>query len=175
MRSRAFLPLFFLVAFTNQALAQDASKPWWNPFAKSESTVTTASATSPVSSDAGQVRDSTFFNGKDSEPLIKLPKLTWFGAGKKTVGSPSSTKKTSMLTKAGKTTKRWWGKTVDLINPFDSKSSGKDKAAFFQQQGYQPQNVKRESKGPLSWLWQEQTVETPHNVNDFLRQPRPRF
>ena len=69
----------------------------------------------------------------------------------------------------GKSSKKFWNSTVDFLNPFDSEPKPK-------QQGYQPQNTKTSTgSGPFGWLWREEKTETPATVNDFLRQPRPKF
>lgn len=142
--------------------AQEDSKPWWNPFA-------TTSAT-----DTAEVRESSFFKsgGGETGPLFKLPNWSWMKP------KTSSSKGPSMLQKMGKTTKQFWGNTVDFINPFDSNSKPQKSQGYqLLNSGYQPQKQKMEKagSGPLGWLWREQTIESPTNVNDFLRLPRPKF
>jgi hypothetical protein len=151
-----------LILLTRGVAGQEASKPWWNPFSTSSS------------ADAGTVRSSSFFDGSmknDSEKetasgksMFSFPKMPWASEEK-----PKKSSSTSTLSRMGKSTKKFWNSTVDLLNPFDSEPQPK-------QQGYQPQNVKKSSSnGPFGWMWPEEKTETPATVNDFLRQPRPRF
>lgn len=176
MLRNASLALVILFCCSSDLLGQDSSsdtKPWWNPF--SSSTSTTASQP--------QVRESSFFDGSNGpkEPLLKMPempslpsmpKLPWSASpsSSKTGKKPASSKSKSMFRKMGDGTKKFWAGTVDMLNPFDSKPEKK-------QQGYQPQNIKRQSDsgGMFSWLYTEEVTETPTNVNEFLRLERPRF
>ncbi len=130
------------------------SKASWNPFSKGDS-----------ADDGSTIRESSFFNGSGGKSMFKLPKLPWFSKD-----SSSKPKSESALSRMGKTTKRWWSNTVDLMNPFDSPAPKRN-------QGYQPQNMQRKSSGggPLGWLWREEPRENPTTVNEFLRQPRPKF
>lgn len=135
------------------------AKASWNPFR-----LASFEKSEPLAS-ASDVRESSFFDGaKEDKPLFSMPKLTWSKQELK-----SKPKGEGTMAKLGKTSKRWWGNTVSFLNPFD-------KPAPMPQQGYQPQNAKAKSGGgAFGWLWREETTETPTNVNDFLRQERPRF
>ncbi len=148
-----------LVYFAGSIQAQTTdSTSWWNP--------TTWGA------DDGSVRESSYFSdsAKKSEdkPLFSLPKLSWPSSDKVATAPVKSSP--SMLSKMGQSTKRAWGNTVDFLNPFD------DKPAKPVQQGYQPQNTTtKQGPGMFSWMWREETTETPTSVNEFLRQERPKF
>jgi hypothetical protein len=138
--------------------AQEKSAPWWNPFAGGSESGTAMAD--------GPVRDSSLFTGgKGAGSIFKLPDWT-------VDSKPSSSQKSpSAISRIGKTSKRWWDNTVDFVNPFDTPNK-----KF--KQGYQPQYEQPQSKsgsGLFGWMWREETVESPTTVNDFLRQPRPKF
>lgn len=160
MTAHSFTICLVLLLLVNvRSFGQD-KQPWWNPFAGSSTT---------SSSDAG-VRESSFFNGgsksaKAKESSWTLPKMPWSADSK-----PNTRQGPSTFSRMGKSTKKMWNSTVDFINPFDSPKSPTT-------QGYQPQYAEKSSSGggPLGWLWREEKVESPTTVNDFLRQPRPKF
>lgn len=154
--ARSLLVVLVLLS-TSNLVAQEDTKPWWNPFAKS--------------SESSEVRESSFFNGEsaDPEPMIKLPKLPWFSKSEST--EPSKPKK-STFSKMGAATKKFWGSTVDFVNPFNDGSKTDNN---FQGRGYQPQNLREEPKGRFSWLWPKKADPEPASVNDFLRMERPKF
>ena len=161
------LSLVILTICSTVGLTQESSKPWWNPFAKDESSTATG------------VRKSNFFNGSGSEskkPMFQLPKMPWTSSAKNASGAIPRRRGPSMLSRMGSTTRRWWDNTIDFVNPFDSPKSTLGR-------GYQPQNLntpyakKKTSsgKGPFGWLWREEQIERPTSVPDWLKQPRPRF
>ncbi len=164
-----------VVCLGSMASGQE-TKPWWNPFGKSDAAVQPASATSAMPSD---VRTSTFFNGgsdnatksnsKSWKSMFKMPSWNWLQGKNK-----SGRAKESMFAKAGRNTKKFWNSTVDFLNPFDAPAA----KPTLGNQGYQPQVLNQTQKsgdGPLGWLWQERTIEKPPTVNEFLRLPRPKF
>jgi hypothetical protein len=139
---------FLCLGPVSQGSAQEKSGGWWNPFSGGVQTVSTP---------------------KDSAPKFKMPQLelpTWSKKAKK---QPQK-KQPSMVSRVGATSKRWWENTVDFVNPFNDAPPPK--------QGYQPQNVTKKStsgSGMFGWMWREEVVESPTTVNDFLRQPKPKF
>lgn len=149
------LPMASQVA---RAQEKDA-KTSWNPFK-----LASFEKSEPVAS-SSDVRKSSFFSdAKEDKPLFSMPKLTW----SKQELNPKP-KGEGTMSKLGKTSKKWWNNTVSFLNPFD-------KPKPLPQQGYQPQNAKAKSGGgAFGWLWREETIETPTNVNEFLSQERPRF
>lgn len=168
------LPVLFLLvfAFGVSALGQDSDKPSWIPFARQ--------------SDGDTVRKSAFFDGGtgDEASGFHLPKWSWPSSSKKATkatGASSAavtTKKPpeksswarSTFGTMGATTKKFWGETVDFLNPFDNKREPR-------QQGYQPQSLteSKEDSRFFSWLTPEPPESEPQSVNDFLRMPRPKF
>lgn len=152
MNPKFYILFLLLVSPAYHATAQEEGKSRWNPFS--------------TANDDSEVRQSSFFDGKseDSEPMIKLPKLNFFGSKK-------SKKGPSTLGKMTASSKRMWNSTVDFLNPFDSKAPQPQR-----QMGYQPQAAEPEKKGMFNWLWKpSKDPEELSNVNDFLSQPRPRF
>ncbi|MEZ6135041.1 MAG: hypothetical protein R3C53_09050 [Pirellulaceae bacterium] len=134
------------LGLVSQGFSQEKAGGWWNPFSGGVQTVSTP---------------------KDSTPRFKMPQLelpTWSKKAK-----PAS-KQPSMMSRMGATSKRWWDNTVDFVNPFNDAPPAK--------QGYQPQSTTKKStagSGMFGWMWREEVVESPTTVNDFLRQPKPRF
>lgn len=70
----------------------------------------------------------------------------------------------------GSTSKRWWNNTTEYLNPFDSEPAPKA-------HGYQPQlqTQTKSGSGMFGWMGREERNEEPKDVNEFLRQPRPRL
>ena len=161
--------LFMMVVWSlvsHSTFAQETTKkPWWNPFAQTES-----------SSSSTSMRESSFFDQGSSEPLFRLPSfLKGSSDGTATTASAPVTKKPSTFSKIGSQTKRFWNGTIDFLNPFDGKTSNNKPAMYGQ--GYQPQSQanQAESGSRFGWLWGNAKPEEPASVNEFLRMPRPKF
>lgn len=153
---KSFVITLVLLAFqVSAACGQESSSPWWNPLGKSTSS-------------GSDVQQSSFFDKKSSAPSFKLPKmnLNWLPS----MGTKKS-KGPSTMTKMTRSTKKMWNSTVDFLNPFESPAPQK------QQPWYQPQTMKKSSKGGgWDWLWpKEEKFEEPTDVRDFITLPRPKF
>jgi hypothetical protein len=83
-----------------------------------------------------------------------------------------------VVSRATKTSKKWWDNTVDFMNPFND-SQPKSKSAH----GYQTPSWSNRSKpeeekrsGLFSWMWVEEKVdEPPTTVNGWQAQSTPDF
>lgn len=149
--------LFCQCAQATSCLAQEAQRSWWNPLGLIKEK---------------PVKDSNFFNNiqasdvpASEEEMVK-PASAWFPVP--TMKKPKFT----ALKKFGNSTKSFFSKTADIMNPFDG--GGEANETMPRDQGYKPQMEKeKKPKGRFfSWLW-EKPPEEPHSVNDWLSQDNP--
>lgn len=147
-------------------------KPWWNPFAASDKSGSSAAETRTSSFfDGGQADDGQESTDKPLFSMPTLPKVSfWPGSDDKPEKPATASKKKqpSPLDRIGQTSKQWWGATADFLNPFDDDPKPR------RQQGYQPQNERQQKPGFFSWFSQPEEEEIT-SVVDFIGQPRPRM
>ena len=143
--------------------AQEEKKPWWNPFKSTES----AEVQAPVRSSnifGGSSEMQSNMDPAEKKSWLKMPTMP------KLWGSAGDPAKPSPLKRMTDGTKKFWNGTVDLLNPFDSKEEARPN-------GYMPQYSQRQKQksGWFDWMYTEEATPEPRTVNDFLRQPRPKY
>ena len=157
MYTRWLLSCLVICVLSNSRLAAQESTSWW-PFGSSEKTET---------------RSSSYFSGtkskgKTSSSWFKLP--AWTSKSKPKAKSQG----TSVVSRAGKTSKKWLDNTVDFMNPFNDTKPAQ--AHGYQSGNWSSRNKPKEEKpaGMFDWMWQEEEPEIS-SVNDFLALPTPEY
>lgn len=114
------------------------------------------------------VRTSSYFSDSKKpssstsswKPSWKMP---WFSSQSK-----SRSKSKSMFGRMSSTSKKWWGNTVDFMNPFNDGSS-KPQPHGYQSSYWGSQTSQSQTKESSWWPWAKQEEEPIESVNDFLR------
>lgn len=123
----------------------------WGPFSKSSS----SRDSSPLYSKSSSGTKSWL----PTLPTMKMPKMPWSNSGPKV--NSYSRNNTSTWGKMTKTSKRWWNKTTELLDPYpDPKPST---------------YTTSDSQPPKPSFWSgwfgSKEPEGPRTANDFLAQP----
>jgi hypothetical protein len=155
---RYLLCCVVVCSITGSKLVAQESSSWW-PFGASEKTET---------------RSSSYFGSSKPKATTSSSKDSWFKWPSWSSKSKPKSKSSSMVSRAGKTSKRWWDNTVDFMNPFnDSKPA---QTHGYQSDYWSSRNKPKEEKssGMFGWMWQEEKQELS-TVNDFLALPPPEY
>lgn len=157
MYSRWLICCFIACALSTSSAQGQESDSWW-PLGSSEKT---------------ESRPSSYFDSKPKSSATSSTSSSWFKWPSK---SKSKTKSGSVVTRATKTSKKWWDNTVDFVNPFnDSKPAPEQR---YQSPSWADRNKKPEEESPgwFSWMWKEEKVEeAPTSINDWMKQGRPEY
>jgi hypothetical protein len=122
----------------------------WGPFSKAESSRDASPLYSTKSSSAS----------KSWMPTMKMPTMPW--SSKKTGPRVSSYSRSnsSTWTKMSKTSKRWWSKTAEMLDPYpDPKPSTYASHS----------ETKKPKTSMFNWFQPKESTE-PRTANEFLRQ-----
>jgi len=148
---RTVLVAFLIVA--NSASLVRAEGWSWNPFAKSSSSRSSSPLYSRTSSSSGQ------------SSWLKMPRMPWANSNTPRVNSYSRNN-SSTWNRMSKTSKRWWNKTTELLDPYpDPKPST-----------YSSLGETANSKGNwFTGMFSKKESDAPKTVPDFLRQESPKY
>ncbi len=121
----------------------------WGPFSKPS-----------ASRDSSPLYSSRSTSAKSSWlPTMKIPRMPWSSNNQRVTSYPRSN--TSTWTKMSKTSKRWWNKTVEMLDPYPDPKP--------QTTPYISNSESRKSKS--SWFsgwFSSKETEVPRTANDFL-------
>ena len=139
--------LFFL-GLTVAASPVFADGWTWGPFSKAE-----------PSRDSSPLYKSKSSSSKSWLPSMKMPKMPWSKSGPQV--SSYSRSNTSTWSKMSNTSKRWWNKTTELLDPYPAPKPA-------------PYVSSSDSQKPKSnWftgMFKKQESTEPRTANEFLRQ-----
>ncbi len=119
----------------------------WNPFSTKQE---------PSEKDPEVVLIASSSQSKSWWPEWKMPKMPWTTA-KKSPANSYTRREPSRWQKMSKTTKRWWNKTADILDPYpDPKPASQT-----------------QSDKPLfgEWFGAKKEPNKIENVTDYLKQP----
>ena len=126
---------------------------WWNPFSKSSAS-RDSSPLYPSSSSTSGSKSSWM-------PTFKAPKMPWSKSGPK-VGSYSRNKG-STWDKMSRTSKRWWNKTAEMLDPYPEPAPEK----------YTPEKPK--TNWFTGWFSKKDDGKKIETVPEWLGQPSPKY
>ena len=140
----------FLVAATGPSIGY--ADGWtWGPFSKSEA----RRDSSPLYSSVNKPKSSWL-------PTMKWPRTPWSNSGLRTTSYSRSN--TSTWGKVSKTSKRWFNKTAEMLDPYpDPKPS-----TYYSNSSEAP---KPNSSWFSGWFEKKDSGE-PKTANDFLSRPK---
>ena len=137
----------FLLSFNAASLVR--ADGWtWGPFSKSSST-----------RDSSPLYSKSPSGSKSWLPTMKMPKMPWSSSSPRV--NTYSRNNTSAWGKMTKTSKRWWNKTTDLLDPYPD-----PKPTTYSTADSKPSKPSFWS----GWLGSKEP-EGPRTANDFLAQP----
>jgi hypothetical protein len=147
-----------LIAFVLMACVLSStvnSEEWsWNPFKKSSA----SRESSPiyVGADSGSKKSSWL-------PSLKMPKSPFSSSGPKV--SSYSKSNTSTWSKMSRTSKQWWNKTTELLDPYPDPKPSR----------YQGPEASGKKGNWFTGMFQREDTKKIETVPDWLRQEAPKL
>jgi hypothetical protein len=143
--NRSALPFSFFVLLSF-CLAMPAQADWsWNPFGGSKEKTASKSSAS------------------DWWPDWKMPKMPSMGWSRKPKPSSYSRSKATTWQKMSKTSKQWWAKTADILDPYPDPKPPVDESVS---------STKKKKASFTSWFKKEEPKEYG-SVSEWLKQDMP--
>jgi len=147
--STRILGLLVFIAAALTASVGMADGWTWGPFSKSNP----SRDSSPLYSNSNKSKSSWL-------PTMKWPKMPWSSTGPRP--SSYSRSKSSTWDRMGKTSKRWWNKTTEMLDPYPD-----PKPSTYYSSNSDSQKSKR---GWFDGWFGAKESEGPKTANEFFRQ-----